>query len=68
MLVDLLQQSEVERNVDGVVGLEGKDDGFRGVDEEMSILQPSSCCILIVKSVHHVYHNTIPALFKLSLH
>ena len=33
MLVELLQPSRVERDVDGVLGLEGKDDGFRGVDE-----------------------------------
>ena len=45
MLVDLLQPSRVERDVGGVLGLEGKDDGFRGVDEEMPILEPSSCCV-----------------------
>ena len=41
MLVDLLQPSRVERDVDGVLGLEGKDDGFRGVDEVMVGLQLS---------------------------
>ena len=45
MLVELLQPSRVERDVDGVLGLEGQDDGFRGVDELMPIPQPSSCCV-----------------------
>ena len=45
MLVDLLQSSRVEREVEGVLGLEGQDDGFRMVDEEMPILQPSPCCV-----------------------
>ena len=43
MLVGLQQESRVECDMDAMVGSERKDDGFRGVDEEMSILQPSSC-------------------------
>ena len=42
MLLDLLQQSRLERDV---LVLNGKDDGLSGVDEEMPILQPSSCCV-----------------------
>ena len=45
MLLDLLQQSRLERDVDDVCVLNGKDDGLSGVDEEMPILQPSSRCV-----------------------
>ena len=45
MLLDLLQQSRLERDVDDMVWLKGKDEDFRDVDEEMSILQPSSGCV-----------------------
>ena len=45
MLLDLLQQSRLERDVDDVLVLNGKDDGLSGVDEDMPILQPSSCCV-----------------------
>ena len=37
MLLDLLQQSLLERDVDDMVWLKGKDDDFRDVDEEMPI-------------------------------
>ena len=43
MLMGLQQESRVACYTDAVVGSEGKDDGFRGVDDEMTILQLSSC-------------------------